>query len=215
MENGLLLIFYYGILHALGPDHLSAITLFSIGKKRREALVLSFLFALGHGLTLYLFAHIIHFFASNSLLHYGDLISAFVIILMGSYLVYLAVTNKVCINQHQHQNDSKQHTHIYYKNAHIHEKSTLFSLGLLMGAGGIRGALITLSVVSQQAISAEIILAFVLGVSSVFLLFGYFIYLLNNKLNKSENHLRYAIFSVGLASLFIGIFNLSGEAVFA
>lgn len=31
MDFGLLIILYYGILHALGPDHLSALTLFSIG----------------------------------------------------------------------------------------------------------------------------------------------------------------------------------------
>ncbi len=36
MESlGLLLIFWYGILHAFGPDHLSAITDFSIGKNTR------------------------------------------------------------------------------------------------------------------------------------------------------------------------------------
>ena len=209
----MLIIFYYGVIHALGPDHLSAITLFSIGKKKYEALLLSFLFALGHGITLFLLSLIIQYFAKGTLLHYGDMISSVTIILMGLYLVYLAITNKICINQHHH--DSQQHTHIYYKNAHFHDKSTLFTLGLLMGAGGVRGALITLSIVSQKAVGAEIIIAFILGVSSVFLLFGYFIYLLNNKLNTSKNHLRYAMFSVGVVSLLIGIINISGEAIFA
>ena len=44
MELSLLLILYYGILHALGPDHLSAIALFSIGKKKKETFMLSLLF---------------------------------------------------------------------------------------------------------------------------------------------------------------------------
>lgn len=211
LENSLLIIFYYGIVHALGPDHLSAITLFSIGKKKREALLLSLLFALGHGITLYLLAYFIQYFANDSLLQYGDLVSAAVIFIMGLYLVYLALTNKIRVNQHSH--DSHQHTHIYYKDSHLHEKSVLFSLGLLMGAGGIRGALVTFSVASHQSVSAEIIIAFVLGVSIIFLLFGYFIYLLNQKLKYSERSLRYAVFSVGLISIFISVNDIVGETL--
>jgi ABC-type nickel/cobalt efflux system permease component RcnA len=50
MDYALLIILYYGILHALGPDHLSAIALFSIGKNKKETIMLSLLFAMGHGL---------------------------------------------------------------------------------------------------------------------------------------------------------------------
>lgn len=212
MENSLLIIFYYGIVHALGPDHLSAITLFSIGKKKKETLVLSLLFAFGHGMTLYLLAHFIQYIASDSLLEYGDLISASVIFGMGAYLVYLALTNKIRVDQHSH--NSHQHTHIYYKDSHLHDKSVLFSLGLLMGAGGVRGALVTLSVASHQTVGMEIILAFVMGVSIVFLLFGYFIYLLNRKLKYSERGLRYAVFSVGLISIFISVNNVFLETLY-
>lgn len=214
MEYSLLIIFYYGILHALGPDHLSAIALFSIGKKKKAALLLSLLFAVGHGVMLYILANIIGYFASDSLLQYGDVISSTVILLMGIYLVYLAITNKIRIDNHQHKEDHQEHkhTHIYYENEHLHDKSMLLSLGLLMGVGGIRGMLVTLTVISNQAIGVEMILAFILGISLVFLLFGYLIYLINIQLIHSAKTLRYAISSVGLLSIAIGINSLSSIA---
>ncbi|MDQ7084195.1 MAG: hypothetical protein Q9M36_04345 [Sulfurovum sp.] len=208
MEYSLLIILYYGILHALGPDHLSAIALFSIGKNKKETLILSVLFAFGHGLMLYLMALVISHFANDELLAYGDVISAVVILLMGLYLVYLALTNNIKIDKHKHQDE--KHTHIYYKNAHLHDKSILLSLGLLMGIGGIRGMLITLSAVSHQMVGVEMILAFIIGVSIVFLSFGYLIYLINERLALSINSLRYALFSVGLFSIAIGSYNLTG-----
>jgi len=217
MEYSLLIIFYYGILHALGPDHLSAIALFSIGKKRKQALLLSLLFAIGHGITLLLLAFIIEHFASDTLLQYGDIISSTVILLMGLYLVYLATTNKIRINNHHHHDsdnkNSHQHVHIYYENEHLHDKSLLVSLGLLMGVGGLRGMLITLTVISNQTVGFEMVIAFILGISLVFLVFGYLIYLINARLIQSASTLRYAVTSVGLLSIAIGMVNLSGVAL--
>ena len=211
MDYALLIILYYGILHALGPDHLSAIALFSIGKNKKETITLSLLFAMGHGLMLYIMALVISHFANDELLAYGDVISAAVILLMGLYLVYLAFTDKIKIDKHQHNHE--KHTHIYYKDAHLHDKSILLSLGLLMGVGGIRGMLVTLSAVSHNSVGVEMILAFIIGVSIVFLSFGYLIYLINERLAISENSLRYAIMSVGLFSIVIGTYNLSGVIV--
>lgn len=207
MEFSLLIIFYYGILHALGPDHLSAIALFSIGKKKKETLTLSLLFAIGHGLTLYLIALLIREVASDSILQYGDTISSIVILFMGLYLVYLAITNQIRVDRHKHQDH--KHMHVYYKNEHLHDKSVLLSLGLLMGIGGIRGMLVTLSVIANQSIGMEMIIAFILGVSFVFLLFGYLIYLINERMIRSVNTLRYAIMSVGFLSIALGVYNLS------
>ncbi|MCO4844473.1 MAG: hypothetical protein KC427_00485 [Sulfurovum sp.] len=208
MDFGLLIILYYGILHALGPDHLSAIALFSIGKNKKEAFMLSLLFAVGHGTILYLLALFVGQIANQNILQYGDIISSAVIVLMGLYLVYLAITNKIRVDHHKHASD--HHTHIYYKDAHLHDKSMLLSLGLLMGVGGIRGMLVTLSIISHQNVGIEMILAFIIGVSIVFLLFGYLIYLINENLIQSFNALRYGILTVGMLSIFIGTYNLTG-----
>ena len=91
----------------------------------------------------------------------------------------------------------------------------LLSLGLLMGVGGIRGMLVTLSIISHQSVGVEMILAFIIGVSIVFLLFGYVIYLINESFIRSANALRYGIMSVGMISVAIGSYNLSGLSFIA
>ena len=90
MEISLLVIFWYGILHAFGPDHLTAIADFSIGKNKRKTLLITSLFALGHGLSLFIFAKVLEsFFIYENILAYGDLISATVIMAMGVYLLLM------------------------------------------------------------------------------------------------------------------------------
>ncbi len=80
MEFSFLLIFYYGILHAFGSDHLTAIADFSIGKNSRKTMLITVLFAFGHGLSLFVFAKILEIYPiGESLLGYGDLISSGVI----------------------------------------------------------------------------------------------------------------------------------------
>lgn len=209
MDYGLLIIFYYGILHALGPDHLSAIAIFSIGKAKKETFILTILFAIGHGVMLYLLALLIQYVANEELLSYGDTIASFAILIIGLYLFYLTFTKQITINKHHHNHE--KHTHIYYKNAHFHDKSMILSLGLLMGVGGIRGMLITLGVVSHNSVGVEMVLVFILGVSSVFLLFGYAIFLFNQHLIDSEKSLRYGLMSIALLSIFLGTYNLIGE----
>ena len=84
---GLLLIFWYGVLHAFGPDHLTAIADFSIGKNKSKTMLITTLFAVGHGLSLLLFAKILEIYnISEELMGYGDLISAAVILGIGVYL---------------------------------------------------------------------------------------------------------------------------------
>ncbi len=81
MEFGLLIIFYYGILHAFGPDHLMAIADFSIGQNRRKTLIYTVGFAVAHGLTLFLFAKILQQMdIPEEILAYGDVIASAVII---------------------------------------------------------------------------------------------------------------------------------------
>jgi len=57
--DGFLIIFWYGILHAFGPDHLTAIADFSIGKDKKKTLMITTLFAIGHGIMLFIFAKVL------------------------------------------------------------------------------------------------------------------------------------------------------------
>ena len=76
MEISLIIIFYYGILHALGSNHLSAIALFSIGKNKKQTFLLTLLFVVGHGLILLIFAYILKDLLNDTILRYADLISS-------------------------------------------------------------------------------------------------------------------------------------------
>jgi len=138
MEAGLVLIFWYGMLHAFGPDHLTAIADFSIGKNKHKTLLITSVFAFGHGLSLFIFAKILqHTELSEDILAYGDMISAIVIMGMGAYLLFMVFTHRIQLRKHTHED--KEHIHIWFGKSHEHnsvENTSSFSLGLLMGAGG-------------------------------------------------------------------------------
>jgi len=206
MEAGLLLIFWYGILHAFGPDHLTAIADFSIGKNKRKTLLITSLFALGHGLSLFIFAKILqHTEFSQDILAYGDMISAIVIMSMGVYLLFMVFSHRIQLRKHTH--GDKEHIHIWFGKSHEHngiEKSSSFSLGLLMGAGGVRGMLITLGAVQDGVVDFTMVGLFTLGVMLVFLAFGLLILYVNQSFLSNLQNVRRAFATAGLVSLLVG-----------
>ena len=206
METGLMLILWYGILHAFGPDHLTAIADFSIGKNRRKTLLVTSLFALGHGLSLFIFAKILqHTELSDDLLSYGDMISAIVIIGMGLYLLFTVFTYRIQLRKHMHNDE--EHIHIWFGKTHEHntvENSSSFSLGLLMGAGGVRGMLITLGAIQDNAVDFTMVGMFTLGVILVFIAFGIFILYVNQHFLDNLQNVRKAFATAGLVSVIVG-----------
>ncbi|PHS31724.1 MAG: hypothetical protein COA92_07700 [Sulfurovum sp.] len=208
MELSLLIIFWYGILHAFGPDHLTAIADFSIGKNRRKTLLITTLFAVGHGLSLFVFAKVLESMAiSADVLAYGDVISATVIIGMGVYLLFLVATNRIQLRKHIHEN--KEHIHIWFGKAHDHETDTVaetssLGLGLLMGAGGVRGMLITLGAVQGGMVDFTMVAAFTLGVMLIFGAFGMVMLYINENFLGNLTNVRRAFGTAGVISLVVG-----------
>lgn len=206
METGSVLIFWYGILHAFGPDHLTAIADFSIGKNKQKTLMITSLFAIGHGLSLFIFAKILqHTDISENILAYGDMISAIVIIGMGVYLLFMVLTHRIQLHKHTHED--KEHIHIWFGKSHEHnavENSSSFSLGLLMGAGGVRGMLITLASVQNGLVDLSMVGLFTLGVMLVFIAFGMLMLYVNQNFLGNLQNLRRAFTAAGLISVFVG-----------
>jgi len=208
MELSLLVIFWYGILHAFGPDHLTAIADFSIGKNRRKTLFITSLFAIGHGLSLFLFAKILETVSiSKEILGYGDVISATVIIAMGLYLLFMVFTNRIQLRKHMHNN--KEHIHIWFGKSHEHNDDTVaktssLSLGLLMGAGGVRGMLITLGAVQGGMVDFTMVTAFTVGVMLVFGAFGMVMLYVNENFLGNLTNVRRAFATAGVISLVVG-----------
>lgn len=207
MESlSLLLIFWYGILHAFGPDHLSAIADFSLAKSKKKTFLITTSFALGHGLMLFLFAKILqNANIPQSITDYGDTISSIVIIMMGLYLLYMVFTKQIQLREHIH--DNQIHTHIYFGKEHEHDKKmngSAFALGALMGIGGVRGMLITLSAVQSAEVSLLMVLFFSLGVMLIFVSFGVLIGSINHHLLTSTLQVRRAFAIAGSTSVLVG-----------
>jgi ABC-type nickel/cobalt efflux system permease component RcnA len=206
MEFSLLLIFWYGILHAFGPDHLTVIADFSIGKNQKKTMLITSLFAVGHGLTLFVFAKLLESVAiSDELLAYGDLVSASVIIGMGLYLLFMVATERIQLKKHIH--DNKEHIHIWFGKSHEHSKAderSSFALGLLMGIGGVRGMLITLGVVAGGEVNFVMVGAFTAGVMLVFMSFGLLILYVNKNFLGNLTNVRRVFATAGVVSLVVG-----------
>jgi ABC-type nickel/cobalt efflux system permease component RcnA len=208
MELSLVVIFWYGIVHAFGPDHLSAIADFSVGKNQRKTLLITFLFALGHGISLFVFAKLLESMEiSQDLLAYGDIVSAGVIISMGVYILFMVATERIQLRKHIHEN--KEHIHIWYGKSHEHSddsvaKTSSLTLGLLMGAGGVRGMLITLGAVNGGTVDFMMVGAFTLGVMLIFGAFGMVMLYVNQNLLRSLTSVRRTFTTVGLISIAVG-----------
>ena len=207
MENlGLLLIFWYGVLHAFGPDHLTAIADFSIGKNKKKTILITLLFAIGHGVTLFVFAKILETYTiSDSVLAYGDTISSLVILLMGVYILYMVASDKIQLKTHIH--NDQEHIHIWFGKEHEHnnkDSASAFTIGALMGIGGVRGMLVTFGMIEGQVIDFSMIMAFALGVMVIFVGFGLVILYINKNLLNSKQNLRRAFTTAGVISLVVG-----------
>lgn len=207
MENlGLLLIFWYGVLHAFGPDHLTAIADFSIGKDKKKTMLITVLFAVGHGLTLFVFAKILeHYHISEAILGYGDLISSAVILSMGFYLLFMVYADRIQLHKHIH--NGKEHLHIWFGKSHEHnnrDSTSAFTIGALMGIGGVRGMLVTLGFLEGQSVNLIMVLAFALGVMVIFVGFGAIILYINQNLLGSKRNLKRVFTTAGVVSVLVG-----------
>ncbi|WP_324170844.1 hypothetical protein [Sulfurimonas sp.] len=207
MENfGLLLIFWYGILHAFGPDHLTAIADFSIGKSKKKTMTITTMFAIGHGLALFIFAKILDTYnISEAILGYGDIISASVILMMGVYLLFMVFTDRIQLKKHIH--NGKEHVHIWFGKEHKHDNrdtSSAFTIGVLMGVGGVRGMLVTLGMLESGSVDLVMVVAFALGVMVIFVGFGSVILYINKNLLNSKQNLKRVFATAGVVSVVVG-----------
>jgi nickel/cobalt transporter (NicO) family protein len=213
VEIGVIMIFWYGVLHAFSPDHLTVIANFSIAKERNRALLNTLLFAFGHGMVLVLFAKLITMSSFlEPFLPYADKVAALVLIYMGMYLLWMIYKERITLSKHEH--DGKVHVHIYFKNRHNHEarhdRSMVVTLAALMGAGGLRGMLLSLGVVGQEGVDIFIVLYFVSGVTLVFLLFGWMMTFVNQHLLQTQQQVNHIFGGIGVLCMVVGSHFLIG-----
>ncbi len=105
--------------------------------------------------------------------------------------------------------EGKEHIHIWFGKSHEHDgdvvaKSSSLTLGLLMGAGGVRGMLITLGVVQGAQVDFMMVGAFTLGVMLIFGLFGMVMLYINQNFLGNLTNVRRAFTAAGVISLVVG-----------
>jgi ABC-type nickel/cobalt efflux system permease component RcnA len=208
MDFSLLIIFWYGVLHAFAPDHLTAIIDFSLGKDKAKTTLITLLFAIGHGVSLFIFAKILQSIdISADILSYGDTISAIVIISMGIYLLFMVADDRIHLKRHIH--NGEEHTHIWFGKSHQHssgsgERVSSLSMGVLMGIGGVRGMLVTLGAISSSSVNLVMVGAFTAGVMVIFVGFGIIILYINENFLGNITNVRRGFALAGVTSFFVG-----------
>jgi ABC-type nickel/cobalt efflux system permease component RcnA len=143
---------------------------------------------------------------SDEILSYGDVVSASVILFMGIYLLWLVFTDRINLNKHIH--NGKEHIHIYFGKEHKHSNkdvSSAFTIGTLMGIGGVRGMLVTLGMVEASKVDFTMVLSFTLGVMLIFVVFGAFILYINKNLLNSKENIKRVFTVAGIISVIVGI----------
>lgn len=213
MEWAALILFWYGMLHAMSVDHLTVIAQFSIGKQLMQTAVLTALFALGHGLSLVLFALFLQSFDwLQEIAAYGDRLAGLVIIGMGLYLCYQVLRKQVVLSPHQHAGQT--HLHIGFGKTHQHRYlgfGSILVMSMLMGLGGVRGVVVALGMLESSQNVITMLLQFALGVAMVFLVFGLLVLFINRWLLTAENKNEHR-FQVRIRQLF-AVFGLASVGV--
>lgn len=173
----------------------------------KKTMLITVMFAFGHGMTLFIFAKLLEIYdLPQNVTDYGDVISSTVIIGMGLYLLYMVAADKIHLNKHIHE--GKEHIHIYFGKEHSHQDSlastSAWTMGALMGMGGVRGMLVTLGMIQGHSVDFTLVLAFVAGVSLIFVSFGGVILYLNRELLTNKTNVRRVFAAAGVVSIAVG-----------
>ncbi len=207
MEYGLYVVFWYGLLHAISPDHLVAIANFSIGKSKFKTILVTSVFAVGHGVAIFLLAKILSsIHISDYVLSWGDTVAGSVILGMGLYLLYMVKTDQIQLKTHIH--NDKKHVHIWFGKKHSHNNNdtkSALGIGVLMGIGGVRGAIVALGAVGSGEVGLELVSMFILGVCVVFVVFGGVMLYINQNLLNNKKNIKIVLATTGAVSVAVGV----------
>ena len=124
---------------------------------------------------------------------------------MGIYLLFMVFSDRIQLKTHIH--NGKEHIHIWFGKEHEHnnrDTSSAFTIGVLMGVGGVRGMLVTLGMLESGSVDLVMVVAFALGVMVIFVGFGSVILYINKNLLNSKKNLKRVFATAGLVSVVVG-----------
>jgi len=218
----LIVIFFFGVLHGLGPDHLAAITVFGSrgGRQLHRLTFFSLRFALGHALVLAI-AGLLATFGKSLMPSYMearfDIAGGILLVGAGLFLIAGLLAGKFRLHTHSHQHlaGSHKHFHLHVRDAHKHNHShglMAVLLGVFFALGGFRALLTVTPIALAPALgqSALRIMAFTLGIIAAMVAYGVLTGVALEKLGSRRNVLwqQLSAYGVGVFSLIAGLLTL-------
>lgn len=174
-----------GMLHALEPDHIAAVTAMFQDKKGKRSLISRALFwAMGHGLALLIICSIavglgVHI--SDRFTQSGEALIGLIIVGLGIQVLWRLRKNKVHAHVHEHGGNKHIHFHqhepkIIHSDATAHEHShkvwsmpsakniKAMVIGLVHGTAGSGGVMVLIMASTQSYLhSLEYLICFAIG----------------------------------------------------
>ncbi len=177
-------VFFAGVLHGLGPDHLAAITAYGAasGGRLRSISGFALRFALGHVAVLALFGALGQFaqVVLPAAWERGfEMAAAGLLVVSGSGLIAAVASGRLVVHAHAHEHEEGKHWHLHAhlgsREDHQHAHGTLAAgLGALFALGGVRSlaTVVPVAVAGTAATLALRIAVFALGMLLAMAAFG-------------------------------------------
>jgi sulfite exporter TauE/SafE len=210
--------FSAGALHAFGPDHLAAVSVFASRKpSAKRAAALGARWALGHSATILVVGGLVVL----SGLRLPERLQLVAERLVGVVLLALglaAIWRAQRLHAHVHAHDGSEHWHVHShagSEAHDHSHHALFGIGMLHGLAGT-GALVALLPTFAPTRAGGVIYLVVFGLGTVcsMALFGAAAGEVMRRGTRANVRLeRWAIAGAGALSAAVGIFWLATGGV--
>jgi sulfite exporter TauE/SafE len=159
-----------GALHAFGPDHLAAVSVFVARRPSwRRALGLGARWGLGHSLVIVVLGGLLAF----SGLHLPDRFATMAERVVGVTLValgFVALWRAWQLHGHWHEHGETRHWHVHshrHQESHDHGHGALLGIGMLHGLAGTGALVVTLPLVVGGSPSRSLVFLTSFGVGTV------------------------------------------------
>ncbi len=210
-------MFILGFFHALGSDHLMAITtLVSRGVKSKEVLLVGLRFGLGHMAALVLIGSlgiVLNFTIPPSLQKGSEIMGGTLLVFLGGWILYDSLKGKFYLHRHLHAHGGENHQHPHFhlwgrhKASHPHPHLPTL-LGSAFALSGIGALLVAIPVVLAESVGKSVLYVFLFGtgIISSMSIYGlimaqFFRILLRNRLLFKGS-----LATTGLISIFLGLY---------
>lgn len=177
------LMFFQGILHGLGPDHVMAVANLSGLQRSRNAFGTGLRFGVGHSAVLILGAGLaaVGFGVINPQIERaGERLAGILLAALGAWTLIGLVRTRAYVHTHSHHHGSRdhEHKHVHFSRLHRveHHHPHLSSLlGGLFALGGIRSLLLAAVPLSRAGGAMEataLVLLFAVGIVAAMTVVG-------------------------------------------